>query len=64
MIPNHRPGAKKDSYKFFLGRYFYEVCRKTFMDTLDITPSRLKSINKRRDKSTGEIKPDSRGKRE
>ena len=64
MIPKPRQDATKESYRYFLGQYNTEVCRQTFMDTLDITPARLKSINKRRNKDTGGIKPDQRGKRE
>ena len=63
-IPKNRPGAKKESHNYYLGYFHIEVCRKTFLDTLGITEARLKSINNRRDKSTGEIKPDMRGKRE
>ena len=64
MIPKPQQNATKESYRYFLGQYNTEVCRQTFIDTLDITPARLKSINKSRIKDTGEIKPDQRGKRE
>ena len=64
MIPKPQQNATKESYRYFLGQYNTEVCRHTFIDTLDITPARLKSINERRNKDTGEIKPDQRGKRE
>ena len=67
MVPRPREELKKDatkeSYKYLFGQYNTEVCRHTFIDTLDISPGRLKSINRRRS-STGEIKPDQRGKRE
>ena len=53
----------KDRYKYYFGQYNVEVCRKTFIQTLDISVGRLTSINKRRSTS-GEIKPDRRGKRE
>ena len=55
--------ATKDRYKYYFGQYNVEVCRATFIQTLDISVGRLKSINRRRS-STGEIKPDQRGKRE
>ena len=55
--------ATKDRYKYYFGQYNVEVCRKTFIQTLDISVGRLTSINKRRSTS-GEIKPDQRGKRE
>ena len=53
----------KDRYKYYFGQYNVQVYRKTFIQTLDISVGRLKSINRRRS-STGEIKPDQRGKRE
>ena len=65
MVPKpreDREDATKERYRYYLGQYNTEVCRHTFIDTLDITPARLKSINKRRIKDTGEIKPDQRGK--
>ena len=55
--------ATKERYKYFFGQYNVEVCRATFIQTLDISVGRLSSINKRRS-STGEIKIDQRGKRE
>ena len=61
MIPKPRENATKDRYRYYLGLYYTEVCRTTFMDTLAITPARLKSINKRRNKDTGQIKPDGQG---
>ena len=67
MVPKpreDREDATKERYRFYLGQYGTEVCRHTFIDTLVITAARLKSINKRRIKDTGEIKPDQRGKRE
>ena len=53
--------ATKDRYKYYFGQYNVEVCRKTFIQTLDISVGRLTSIDKRRSTS-GEIKPDRRGK--
>ena len=67
MVPKRREelqkDATKDRYKYYFGQYNVEVSRKTFIQTLDISVGRLTSINKRRS-STGEIKPDQRGKRE
>ena len=67
MVPKPPDELKKDAtkerYKYFFGQYNIEVCRHTFLDTLDISAGRLKSIHKRRT-NTGEIKPDQRGKRE
>ena len=68
MVPKPAEELKKDAtkerYKYFFGQYNIEVCRHTFIDTLDISPGRLKSINKRRNTTTREIKPDQQGKRE
>ena len=55
--------GKNDQYKYYFGKYRTEVCRKTFIETLDIKVSRLTSINKRKS-ATGDITPDKRGKRE
>ena len=54
---------EKDQYKYYFDLYRTEVCRKTFIETLDIKVSRLTSINKRKS-ATGDITPDKRGKRE
>ena len=68
MVPKPREElqkyATKERYRYYLGQYNTEVCRHTFIDTLNISPGRLKSINKRRNTTNGEIKPDQRGKRE
>ena len=53
--------ATKDRYKYYFGQYNVEVCRKTFIETLDIKASQLQSINRRRSES-GDIKSDNRGK--
>ena len=67
MVPRPKEELKKDAtkdrYKYYFGQYNVEVCRKTFIQTLDISVGRLTSINKRRSTS-GEITPDRRGKRE
>ena len=55
--------VKNDQYKYYFGQYRIEVCRKTFIETLDITAGHLQSINNRRLES-GDIKLDKRGKRE
>ena len=55
--------VKNDQYKYYFGKYRIEVCRKTFIETLDIKASRLQSINRRKSES-GDITPDKRGKRE
>ena len=55
--------GKNDIYKYYFGQYNVEVCRKTFIQTLDLSVGRLTSINKRKSAS-GEITPDRRGKRE
>ena len=55
--------VKNDQYKYYFGKYRIEVCRKTFIETLDITVGHLQSINNRRSDS-GDIKLSKRGKRE
>ena len=55
--------GKNNQYKYYFGKYRIEVCRKTFIETLDIKASRLQSINRRKSES-GDITPDKRGKRE
>ena len=60
--PEKKQGnEEKDQYKYYFGLYRLEVCRKTFIETLDITASHLQSINDRRSES-GDITPDKRGK--
>ena len=53
--------GKNDKCKYYFGPYRTEVCRKTFIETLDIKASMLQSINRRRSES-GDITPDKRGK--
>ena len=55
--------VQRDQYKYYFGQYRIEVCRKTFIETLDIKASMLQSINRRRSES-GDVTPDKRGKRE
>ena len=55
--------GKNDKYKYYFGQYRTEVCRKTFIETLDIKVCRLTSINKRKSE-TGDIPSDKRGRRE
>ena len=62
--PEEKQGdEQRDQYKYYFGQYRIEVCRKTFIETLDIKASQLQSINRRRSES-GDIKSDKRGKRE
>ena len=62
--PEEKQGdEQRDKYKYYFGQYRIEVCRKTFIETLDIKASMLQSINRRRSES-GDITPDKRGKRE
>ena len=62
--PEEKQGdEQRDQYKYYFGQYRIEVCRKTFIETLDIKASILQSINRRRSES-GDITPDKRGKRE
>ena len=62
--PEKKQGnEEKDQYKYYFGLYRTEVCRKTFIETLDITVGHLQSINNRRSDS-GDIKLSKRGKRE
>ena len=39
---------KNDQYKYYFGKYRTEDCRKTFIDTLDITHGLLQSVDKRK----------------
>ena len=62
--PEEKQGdEQRDQYKYYFGQYRIEVCRKTFIETLDITVGHLQSINNRKSDS-GDIKLSKRGKRE
>ena len=62
MMVSGKENAKRQTYTYVLGYNNTEVCRRTFMDTYAVKPGLLKSINNRRDKVTGTIKPSQRGK--
>ena len=53
----------KQKYRYFFGVSNIEVCRQTFIDTLDITHGLLQSVNKRKSES-GDVAVSKRGKRE
>ena len=51
----------KQKYRYFFGVSNIEVCRKTFIETLDITHGLLQSVNKRKTES-GDVAVSKRGK--
>lgn len=53
----------KHKYRYFFGVSNIEVCRKTFIDTLDITHGLIQSVDKRKSLS-GEVAECKRGKGE
>ena len=53
----------KEKIRYFFGVSNIEVCRQTFIDTLDITHGLLQSVNKRKTES-GDVAVSKRGKRE
>ena len=53
----------KHKYRYFFGVSNIEVCRKTFIDTLDITHGLIQSVDKRKLLS-GEVAESKRGKGE
>ena len=53
----------KHKYRYFFGVSNIEVCRKTFIETLDITHGLLQSVEKRKTE-TGEVAESKRGKGE
>ena len=53
---------QRNTWIYSLGKDYTEVCKKTFMDTLDIKPTYLRCLNKRRDRITGKVRPSKRGK--
>ena len=53
----------REKLRYYFGVNRIEVCRQTFIDTLDITNGHIQSVNRRRSES-GDIKSDKRGKRE
>ena len=53
----------KEKIRYFFGVSNIEVCRQTFIDTLDITHGLLQSVNKRKTLS-GDVAVSKRGKRE
>ena len=53
----------REKFRYFFGVSNIEVCRQTFIDTLDITHGLLQSVNKRKTES-GDVAVSKRGKRE
>ena len=53
----------KQKYRYFFGVSNIEVCRKTFIETLDITHGLIQSVDKRKSLS-GEVAESKRGKGE
>ena len=52
----------REKFRYFFGVSRIEVCRQTFIDTLDITHGLLQSVNKRKTLS-GDVAVSKRGKR-
>ena len=53
----------REKFRYFFGVSRIEVCRQTFIDTLDITHGLLQSVDKRKTE-TGEVAESKRGKGE
>ena len=53
----------REKFRYFFGVSRIEVCRQTFIDTLDITHGLLQSVNKRKSGS-GDVALSKQGKRE
>ena len=53
----------REKFRYFFGVSRIEVCRQTFIDTLDITHGLLQSVNKRKSES-GDVAVSKRGKGE
>ena len=53
----------REKLRYYFGVNRIEVCRQTFIDTLDITHGLLQSVNKRKSES-GDVAVFKRGKRE
>ena len=53
----------RERFRYFFGVSRIEVCRQTFIDTLDITHGLLQSVNKRKSGS-GDVALSKQGKRE
>ena len=52
----------RNKWIYSLGANDTQVCKQTFLDTLDIKATYLKCLNSRRDPVTGKIRPSKRGK--
>ena len=53
----------RERFRYFFGVSRIEVCRQTFIDTLDITHGHIQSVNRRKSDS-GEVALSKKGKRE
>ena len=53
----------REKLRYYFGVNRIEVCRQTFIDTLDITHGLLQSVNKRKSES-GDVALSKQGKRE
>ena len=53
----------REKFRYFFGVNRIEVCRQTFIDTLDITNGHIQSVNKRKSDS-GDVASSRQGKRE
>ena len=53
----------REKFRYFFGVNRIEVCRQTFIDTLDITHGHIQSVNKRKSAS-GDVALSRQGKRE
>ena len=53
----------REKLRYYFGVNRIEVCRQTFIDTLDITNSHIQSVNRRKSDS-GDVALSRKGKRE
>ena len=53
----------REKFRYFFGVNRIEVCRQTFIDTLDITNGHIQSVNRRKSDS-GDVALSRKGKRE
>ena len=53
----------REKLRYYFGVNWIEVCRQTFIDTLDITHGHIQSVEKRKSDS-GEVALSKKGKRE
>lgn len=63
QILKFTPGRQKNiKHSFHLGPAKTQVCKKTFMETLDIKPGFIRGVVRRKDPVTGAVRKYQRGK--